>query len=68
METLNVYYDQLLVGTLTLDAHRLFSFKYSRQWMTSQVAFPLSVCLPMQDEPFSDHPTRALGEPAGGVD
>ena len=52
METLNVFYGQIKVGSLSIDDKRQFSFKYSREWLTLPDAFQISISLPMQEEVF----------------
>ena len=53
METLNVFFGQTRVGFLSIDGRRLFSFQYSKKWLTSPNAFQISISLPMQEDIFS---------------
>ncbi len=55
MEKLNVFFNQSMVGILSLDDKRLFSFSYSGKWLEAPDAFPLSISLPLQDDTFPDH-------------
>ncbi len=52
METLNVFFGQIRVGSLSIDDKRLFSFQYSKKWLTSHDAFQISISLPMQEDIF----------------
>ena len=52
METLNVFFKQTKVGALSIDSRRLFSFQYSKKWLTSPDAFQISISLPMQEDIF----------------
>ncbi len=52
METLNVFSGQTRVGFLMIDDSRLFSFQYSKEWLTSPDAFQISISLPMQEDIF----------------
>ncbi|MCP4551044.1 MAG: type II toxin-antitoxin system HipA family toxin, partial [Bacteroidetes bacterium] len=52
METLNVFFRQTRVGFLSIDDRRLFSFQYSKKWLTSPDAFQISISLPMQEDIF----------------
>ncbi len=54
MECLNVFFEQTLVGRLTLDEKRFFSFQYSGDWLDASHSFPLSLSLPMQEAVFPD--------------
>ena len=49
---LNVYLRGDKVGRLWLDAGRSFVFAYDQNWLTTAAAVPLSLQLPLQDEPF----------------
>jgi len=54
VESLNVYFEQTLVGIIRLDDKRLFSYQYSKNWLEASDSFPLSVSLPMQKAIFPD--------------
>ena len=60
METLNVYFGQNRVGYLKIDDRRLFSFQYSKKWLTSPDAFQISISLPMQEEIFSHDKVKSF--------
>lgn len=52
MEPLNVFFGQTRIGFLSIDDTRLFSFQYSKKWLTSLDAFQISISLPMQKDTF----------------
>ncbi len=52
LETLNVFFDQTRVGSLSINNRRQFSFEYSREWLESPEAFQISISLPMQEDRF----------------
>ncbi len=58
MESLNVFFEQTLVGIIKLDHNRRFSFQYSKKWLDSPNAFPLSISLPLQEAFFPDDRAR----------
>ncbi len=60
LEKLNVFFNQTLVGVLSLDDKRLFSFSYAKKWLNNPDAFPLSISLPLKKEIFPDHKTKSF--------
>ena len=60
METLNVFFGQIRVGSLNIDGRRLFSFQYSKKWLTSPDAFQISISLPMQKDMFSHDKVKSF--------
>jgi|GEM_PF-2435668 len=60
MESLNVYFGQILTGILSLNTDRSFSYQYDQHWMASQDGFQLSVSLPMQEAPITGSHVRAF--------
>ena len=60
METLNVFFGQIRVGSLSIDGRRLFSFQYSKKWLTSPDAFQISISLPMQEDIFSHDKVKSF--------
>jgi len=60
LETLNVYFGQNRVGYLKIDDRRLFSFQYSKKWLTSPDAFQISISLPMQEDIFSHDKVKSF--------
>lgn len=60
METLNVFFDQIRVGSLSINSRRLFSFKYSREWLDSPEAFQRSVSMPLQEGVFQHDTVKSF--------
>ncbi|MBU0465380.1 MAG: type II toxin-antitoxin system HipA family toxin [Proteobacteria bacterium] len=60
METLNIFFGQTIVGFLSIDNRRLFSFQYSKTWIGSSDAFQLSISLPMQEGIFSHDTVKSF--------
>lgn len=55
---LNVYLKSEKVGMLQLDDSRRFIFTYDKNWLRLKTAVPLSISLPLQQEPFQDDHAR----------
>jgi len=49
---LAVYWESRLVGHLEQDANRFLVFRYASEWLTSSTRSPISLSLPLQEEPF----------------
>ena len=60
METLNVFFEQTRVGSLSINDRRLFSFQYSKEWVTSPDAFQISISLPMQEYVISNDNVKSF--------
>jgi len=60
LETLNVFFEQTRVGFLSIDSRRLFSFQYSKKWLSSPGAFQISISLPMQEDIFSHDKVKSF--------
>ena len=60
LESLNVFFKQIKVGSLCINDRRLFSFQYSKEWLDLSDAFQLSISLPMQEEIFSDDKVKSF--------
>jgi len=60
LETLNVFFEQTRVGFLSIDSRRLFSFQYSKKWLSSPDAFQISISLPMQEDIFSHDKVKSF--------
>lgn len=60
METLNVFFGQIKVGSLSINGRREFSFEYSRKWLESAEAFQISISLPMQEGGFPHDTVRSF--------
>ncbi|MCB0391229.1 MAG: type II toxin-antitoxin system HipA family toxin [Bdellovibrionales bacterium] len=54
MKKLYVYYQQHQVGTLNQDEDLIYSFQYDPTWLNLENNFPLSLCLPLQQEAFGN--------------
>jgi serine/threonine-protein kinase HipA len=50
LDTLNVFFEQTRVGSLSINDRRQFSFQYSKEWLTSSDSFQISISLPMQED------------------
>ena len=60
METLNVFFEQTRVGSLSINDRRLFLFQYSKKWLTSPDAFQISISLPMQEDIISHDKVKSF--------
>jgi len=60
LETLNVFFEQTKVGSLSINHRRLFSFQYSEKWITSPDVFQISISLPLQEKSFSNDNVKAF--------
>ncbi len=58
--TLNVYYDQEIVGQLIQDDGGQMTFKYDKDWLTKPEPIPLSRSLPLREELFTQKDCRAF--------
>jgi len=66
MESLNVFFEQTLVGIIKLDHNRSFSFQYSKNWLDAPDAFPLSISLPLLCTDMYEGLTKRLAMKIGG--
>ena len=48
------FFNQIRVGSLGINDSRLFSFQYSKEWLSSPDAFQLSISLPLQEGILTD--------------
>lgn len=55
---LDIYLHGDLAGRLWLDGKRWFTFRYDRKWLAKTGAIPLSLSLPLREEPFEDDASR----------
>ena len=55
---LNVYLKSEKIGKLQLDDSRRFIFTYDKDWLQLETAVPLSLMLPLQQEPYQDDHAR----------
>ncbi len=59
-DTLNIYYDEQLIGTLALDLADEFELRYAASWLANPDAFDLSFSLPLQDGAYKGDKVRAF--------
>lgn len=55
---LDVYFREDLVGRLRLDEGRRFIFQYQTKWLDTPGAIPLSLSLPLREQPFIEDAAR----------
>ena len=60
METLNIFFGQIKVGSLRISDKRQFSFEYAKNWLASTDAFQISISLPMQEDGFSHDKVKSF--------
>ena len=58
MKTLNVWWENKLVGVLSQDVGKLLSFRYDNNWLQNKNSAPLSISLPKQEREFSTNKCR----------
>lgn len=59
MSTLNVFWDDVLVGHLRKDGGQGMTFQYSEHYLATEQARPISLSLPLQAETFDAATSRA---------
>ena len=52
-ETLNVFYEESVVGTVSVYGNSRLGFSYEPAWISADDGFPLSLTLPLTEGPFS---------------
>ena len=63
METfLEIFCNNIFVGTLKLTEARQFEFAYSKSWLENDKTFPLSIMLPLTSENYPDKVARPFFE------
>lgn len=70
MKSLNVFFEDNLVGNFLQNEEMIHSFQYAKDWIKSDEAFPISLSMPLQQEPFGNKVTLAFFEnllPEGNV-
>jgi serine/threonine-protein kinase HipA len=62
MQTLNIWVEASPepIGRLTADDNGAVQFTYERAWAYAAANFPLSLSLPLREEPFGDAISRAF--------
>ncbi len=56
--TLDIWWDERLVGQLTQNQHGELGFAYAPEWLSDEEAHPLSASLPKRVEPFTRRECR----------
>lgn len=59
---LRVYQNDRLVGHLVKEPGGAISFRYDLAWLTRTTAFPVSLSLPLREEPWRGEPVMAVFE------
>lgn len=70
MKNLNVFFEDRLVGVFSQNDEMIHSFKYAKDWISSDTSFPISISMPLQKEEFGNKVTLAFFEnllPEGNV-
>jgi serine/threonine-protein kinase HipA len=62
MNKLNVFYETEKIGELIRDEERVFSFRYTKDWLSYEKAFPLSLSLPLEDKAFGNKVSQSFFE------
>ena len=70
MKELHIYYEMHRVGTFLQDEEFIHTFQYHASWLQNPSRFPLSLALPLRDEPFGNRITLSFFEnllPEGNI-
>lgn len=70
MKSLNVFFEDRLVGIFSQNEEMIHSFKYAEDWINSDTRFPISISMPLQKVEFGNKVTLAFFEnllPEGNV-
>lgn len=70
MKSLNVFFEDRLVGVFSQDDEMVHSFKYVKEWIDNETCFPISISMPLTNEAFGNKVTLAFFEnllPEGNV-
>lgn len=59
---LRVYQNDRLVGHLLKEASGAIEFRYDREWLERSRAFPVSLSLPLREQPWRGEPVAAVFE------
>lgn len=62
MNSLNVFYEGILVGILSEDNEERLKFSYSQDWLKNKDSFALSRKLPLKEEAFGHLDTKSFFE------
>lgn len=61
-EPLNVFLNSRLVGQLRRETSGAITFQYDRSWLEWQPALPVSLSLPLREQPYAGAPVLAVFE------
>ena len=61
-EPLNVFLNSRLVGQLRRETSGAITFQYDRSWLEWQLALPVSLSLPLREQPYVGAPVLAVFE------
>jgi len=70
MKELHIYYEMHRVGTFLQDEDLIHTFQYHPSWLQNPNRFPLSLAIPLRDEPFGNKITLSFFEnllPEGNI-
>jgi len=70
MKSLNIFFEEDLVGVFSQNEEMIHSFQYDKNWIKKDEAFPVSISMPLQEESFGNKVTLAFFEnllPEGNV-
>ncbi|MGA1825208.1 MAG: type II toxin-antitoxin system HipA family toxin [bacterium] len=56
---LNVFWERELIGKI-IKERSYFSFRYAKSWLKKKDSSPISLSLPLQEEPFDSHISQAF--------
>ncbi|MGE4504629.1 MAG: type II toxin-antitoxin system HipA family toxin [Desulfovibrionaceae bacterium] len=59
-ERLNVWFEDRLAGTITRQGKSRMAFAYAREWLQHPEHFPLSLGLPLREQPYGHDATHAF--------
>ena len=61
-ESLNLFYNEELVGVLIEDDEERLSFSYAKSWLEKKSSFAISINLPLREDSFDHMQTKAFFE------
>lgn len=70
MKSLNVFFEEQLVGVFSQNDEMIHSFQYVKEWIDNESSFPISISMPLTDIEFGNKITLAFFEnllPEGNV-
>ncbi|HOG55379.1 MAG TPA: type II toxin-antitoxin system HipA family toxin [Candidatus Fermentibacter daniensis] len=60
LDSLNVFFEQRLVGRIHSDSRGMMLFEYAREWLDSEERFPISRSLPLDGPPLPSERSHAF--------